>query len=150
SPAIRAWNRISIFIGFGAVALLLIFVQNALSKASAGGKRKFLQPFVCVFLICLAVLDQMAPRVHNSREYYKTAFLNDKEFIAEIENQLAAGSAIYQLPYIGFPEVAPIQQLGSYDPLVGFLHSRTLRWSSGGMKGRPGDLFFRALAKEQV
>lgn len=149
SPMVRGWNRISVFIGFGAITALLLFLQNTLLRHLPGDK-KWAQPIICVVLICVGVLDQISRPNQAERSYYRQAFLDDQAFFAEIERELTTKSAIYQLPYIGFPEVPPVQQLGPYAPLAGFLHSKTLRWSSGGMKGRPGDLFFRALAKEEV
>jgi len=49
-----------------------------------------------------------------------------------------------------FPEFPPRHRLHTYDLVAGFLHSRSLRWSYGGMKGREGDLFYRSLAGETI
>ena len=60
------------------------------------------------------------------------------------------GSAIYQLPYMEFPDFGPVEKLEGYAMATGFTNSKTLRWSFGGMQGREGDLFYRALAKKTV
>src|SRR5262249_11287729 len=44
---------------------------------------------------------------------------------------------IFQLPYMRYPESPPQQHLHAYDLARGYLHSRTLRWSFGAVKGRP-------------
>src|SRR5690606_33675572 len=49
-----------------------------------------------------------------------------------------------------FPESPPLHQLGDTTLSLGFLHSDALRWSWGGMKGRAGDLFYRALATQPL
>jgi phosphoglycerol transferase len=51
---------------------------------------------------------------------------------------------------VAFPEVHPVHSLGNYEPVIGFLYSGTLRWSFGGMKGRDGDRFFKALAQQPI
>jgi phosphoglycerol transferase len=43
---------------------------------------------------------------------------------------------IFQLPNVHFPEAPAIAAMNPYDELRGYLHSRSLRWSSGAMKGR--------------
>jgi hypothetical protein len=44
---------------------------------------------------------------------------------------------VLQLPYIRFPEeAAPNGTLGT-DELIPFLHTTTIRWTAGGIKGRP-------------
>ena len=55
--------------------------------------------------------------------------------MAALERRLPTGAAVYQLPYVPFPESG--QPAGDdYGPLRGYLHSRDLRWSYGAMKGR--------------
>jgi phosphoglycerol transferase len=46
---------------------------------------------------------------------------------------------VYQVPYIGFPEVPPVNQMGPYDPMVGYILSDSLRWSDGAMRGTSAD-----------
>jgi phosphoglycerol transferase len=78
------------------------------------------------------------------------SFSSDQKFVQDIEKMLPSSAAIFQMPYVPFPEAAPVHQLHSYVPLVGFLHSKTLRWSSGSMQGRDGDLFYRAVSTRTV
>ena len=46
---------------------------------------------------------------------------------------------VFQLPLNEFPEGSPPGTMGTYDPARAYLHSKTLRWSFGAMKGRFGD-----------
>ena len=46
---------------------------------------------------------------------------------------------IYQLPYHPYPEWGVVNEMNDYDLFVGFLHSKTLKWSYGNIKGRTED-----------
>jgi phosphoglycerol transferase len=74
----------------------------------------------------------------------------DKNFILKVEEFLPDNSAVYQLPYMAFPEVPPLYHLSTYGLATPFLHSSSLRWSYGGMKGSDGDLFYRYLSQESL
>ncbi len=149
SPAIRAWNRVSIFISFVALAGAFLALQLTF-------QRYLRKNYTLLVVVAAATtgfagfLDQTTGRCATCDGSTKAAFLRDQQFIQAIERGLPDGSAIYQLPYIPFPESPPLHHLHSYDLLVGFLHSKSLKWSAAGMKGRDGDLFYRALAKEPI
>lgn len=98
----------------------------------------------------LAIWDQKAPTCVPCLSATQTAFQNDESFISSIENRVPPGAAIYQLPYMPFPEVPPLHNLQAYDHAIGYLHSHSLKWSYGLVKGRSGDLFFRALSAQPV
>ena len=44
---------------------------------------------------------------------------------------------IFQLPFQNFPESGPVYDAGDTDMIRLSLHSTTLRWSLGGLRGRP-------------
>ena len=54
------------------------------------------------------------------------------------------------MPYQTFPETGNVFQMENYGPLRGYLHSKTLRWSYGAMKGREADAWIRALADRPI
>jgi hypothetical protein len=43
---------------------------------------------------------------------------------------------IYQLPYHRYPESGPVNSMNDYHLYVGYIHSNTLKWSYGSIKGR--------------
>lgn len=98
----------------------------------------------------LGLYDQTVPACLACAETAKNNFELDKNFVADIESSLPENSAIYQLPYMPFPETASLYRLHTYDLAAGFLHSKTLRWNYAGMKGRSGDLFYRMLSQEPI
>ena len=153
STSIRGWNRISIFISFATIALFFISLQIIVEKQkwmTSGRAGIVVIPFISVILIVLGVYDQTNWACKSCNVATRNAFLAEGKFIQDIESAMPKGSAIYQLPYIPFPEVPPLHRLSPYDPLSGFIQSKNLLWSSGGTKGRDGDLFFRKIAKYPI
>ena len=150
TPMIRAWNRASVFIAFTSIAATLLLVEQVLARDWARRHRVHWATAAAVALCVFAFWDQTTPVCVSCLRQINDDFHDDAQFVANIEKQVPVGSAIYQLPYIGFPEVAPVNQLGAYDQARGYLNSKVLRWSWGAMKGRSGDLFFRALATEPM
>lgn len=148
SPSIRAWNRDSIFIACGAVLFFFIALQMALQKVAPRLAKYSVG--VAVILIIAGLFDQTTPPCKSCSAAQNALFDSDKDFVQSIEETLPAGGAVYQLPYIGFPEVPMLERLINYQMMVGVLHSKALHWSFGGMKGRPGDLFYRSLAQEPM
>jgi len=147
---IRCYNRISIFIAFFslfAVALLLDDLAPALERwlGRAGGRS--LWHALLVLALILGLLDQTIPQFVPPYQKLKAEYLNDANFVAEVERSLPPGAMIFQLPYAPFPEAGWINRMGGWDLLKGYLHSKTLRWSFGTMTGRPeagwGDQFDR-------
>lgn len=150
SSSIRGWNRISVFISFGVITVFFLAVQNFIERNFSPRRSSFVISFLAFGLLVLGMFDQTTPACHSCSEKTKLAFDTDRDFIGRIEGMLPSGAAVYQLPYMPFPEVAPKNRLHTYDLAAGFLHSKSLRWSYAGMKGREGDLFYRALAQESI
>lgn len=147
SPLIRGWNRISIFIACGSILFFFVALQCLLHK-----RPRYTRYSVAIasVLVLFGLSDQTASVCQDCNAKQKVAFENDQQFVQNIEKALPVGAAIYQLPYIGFPEVPIMHRLLNYQMMIGVLHSSALHWSFGGMKGRPGDLFYRSLAKEPL
>jgi phosphoglycerol transferase len=145
SPSIRGWNRASIFLSFSTLAALGLAAQMA-STALSRRTRAPAAGIIALLMIALGLWDQTTPACTGCNAATKEAYELDKRFITKIERELPAGAALYQLPYMSFPEASPVNELHSYDLATGFIHSRELKWSFAGMKGREGDLFFRSLS----
>lgn len=150
SPLIRGWNRISVFIGFGSLVAFFIILEIWLKKVAPYRLAK-IGWVVVTFIAGFGVFDQTASPCMSCNDSVKKEFTLDQKFVHEIENILPRSSAIYQLPYMPFPESGgSLHRLEEYDLVTGFLHSESLRWSYAGMKGRDGDLFYRSLAQESI
>ena len=150
TPSFRGWNRISVFIAYGSLIILFLSIQIiSLKKLSKEIIKKYINVFL-LFILIFAFYDQTSSSCSACNENIKKQFEIKKKFIREIESSLPMGAAIYQLPYMPFPEVPPLNELNAYDSFDGFLYSKKLKWSYGGIKGRQGDLFYRALSAESI
>lgn len=146
TPLIRGWDRISIFIEFGSILAFCLLLDGC-----ARINRSSFVASLCAIVATIAGLWDQTPLSYRSVVAAGSAAgAVDEEFIHQIEASMPPESAIYQLPYMRFPDFGPLQKLGGYELATGFTNSKTLRWSFGGMQGREGDLFFRGLAEKSV
>ncbi len=91
-------------------------------------------------ILVVALLDQTSsadvpPYGPNAAEH-----ASDRALVTSIERRLPAGAMVFQLPVVPFPEADRPGRMKDYDHLVGYLHSRRLRWSYGGIEGSRGGL----------
>ncbi len=140
---IRAYNRISIFLSF------FCFLAVAYGLDWLGRRRLFAGQWRWAFaaallgLVAFAVYDQTAAHYAPDYRHQKETFLRDRHFVQAIEKSLPPGSAVFQLPYMPFPESTSVHEMKDYEHFRCYLHSRSLRWSYGAMKGRPGGIWDR-------
>jgi hypothetical protein len=138
TPQIRAWNRISIFIAFFsflAVAVALGALGRKLGPEPLG-RTAF--GAVLVVVLVFGLYNQIT---YNDVPPYALAgsYAQDQSFVRKIERRLPRGAAVFELPYVPFPEGGQRVDLWENDLLRGYLHSKDLRWSFGATKGRPED-----------
>jgi phosphoglycerol transferase len=142
TPQFRALNRISVFIAFFSIAAVITAIDRALNRL--GRSRAWMTRGVGIALVLVAVVDQ-GPAARPDAAAFATTFDSDRAFVERIERLLPRGAMVYQVPYTQFPEVPPFLREPLYSPMRMYVHSRALRWSYGGMKGRPGDYWHQAL-----
>jgi phosphoglycerol transferase len=148
SPMIRAYDRASIYIGFLAVAVLGFSAQLLLDRMAHRHKiAPWLPPAIAIAIGVVAVWDQTMP--FQERPNVNLS-MQRRAVIEKLEAMLPAGTMVYQLPYSSFPEAAPLNHMDEYSHLRGYLHSTQLRWSYGGMRGRPGDIWLRTLSTRPI
>jgi phosphoglycerol transferase len=137
TPQFRSWARISVVIAFFAMVAAGLFIERWRAKPSLSTRTSWA---VLSGILLVALLDQTSgadvPRYSaNAKEYD-----SDASFVGAIERRLAPGAMVFQLPVVPFPgEMPGLVRMSDYDEFVGYLHSRRLRWSYGGMKGREAD-----------
>ena len=136
TPMIRCYNRLSIFIAFLALAGLFLGLQRLAARVVKGPRSKVAWAAGLTVLLVLGLLDQTSPDYVPPHTANRKTFDSDEDFGRRMEAVLPAGSMVYQMPYVPFPENVPVHNLTDYELLRPFLHTRTLRWSYGAVKGR--------------
>lgn len=149
-PYIRGYNRISIFIAFFAVVAVILVLEYIHGNWCLTRKRQLLFNAVLCLLLMGAILDQTCPAFVPDYGVTKQQFLQDKRFVDKIETDVPNSSMIFQLPYMSYPENGHIIFMPDYSPAIAYLHSDTLRWSYGSMKGRGEDKWEKAISSQDL
>ena len=146
SPQIRSYNRISVYIAFfslfASVLLLDGFARRRIKSRASG----LVFAVAIGVLLVIGTLDQTTRELVPDYAQLKADYKDRGDFIARVEQTVPADSKIFQLPYIPFPEHPPVHGMFDYDHLKGYLHSTSLRWTYGAIKGREGDLWQRSMS----
>lgn len=149
TPQLRGWNRISIFIAFFALVAVALGLDALRRRLEARAWPAWGLGVLLAGVLGLGWLDQTSPAVVPPYAAIKAQFRSDKDFVMAMEGSLPRGAAVFQLPYVPFPESPPRGRMVDYDEFRGYVHSSTLRWSYGAIKGRPAD-WARQIAGEPV
>jgi phosphoglycerol transferase len=150
---IRGWNRISLFIAFFSLLAAMLGLDAALRRLTAHVSTRAAAigagAAVCAAVLALGIADETTSFFVPKYEKDAKQWVSDATFVREIEARMPEGAAIFQLPYVPFPEgygatgtsvSAPNPNFGTtYELARGPIHSGRLRWSYGAMKGRPAD-----------
>jgi phosphoglycerol transferase len=139
TPQFRSWNRVSVVLGFLSLAALGLLLDRWWARrgqAGAGSRRRPAGAAGLAFLLLFGLLDQTGASAVPRYRANAAEHDSDAAFVTAIEDRLPTGAMLYQLPYVSFPESAPIAGTGGYDQVRGYLHSKDLRWSFGAARGR--------------
>lgn len=148
TPEIRGWNRMSVFIALlclAAVGLLVDALRDAVGRRAGARPAAVGAVVLAGVLVVGGVLDQVAPTSRPDHGATRATFDSDARFVADLEERLGSDAMIAQLPFMPFPESPPVNGVLDTDQLRFYLHSDTLRWSAGGIKGRASADWLRAL-----
>ena len=128
----RATNRVAIFIS----AVVLLFLMRRLSLWSAPwpAAGRF---GLAAGLAAFGLLDQI-PRAAPAADRAEIAarVASDLKLGREMEAALGPHAMVFQLPVMGFPEVAPPGKLSDYELFRPYLTTDTLHFSYGAAKFR--------------
>jgi hypothetical protein len=150
---LRGWNRMVILLallGLAVLALLLDALRAHLTRKSTSALvRRGLALAVAVAMLAVGYVDQVTPTRVPDYAGTKATFDQDEQMVDDIESLVASDAMILQVPYRLYPESSSTKGVSDTDQLRPFLHSDTLRWSGGGVKGRPASLW-SMVAEEQL
>lgn len=147
TPDMRGWNRIAIVMSMLCLAIVGLLLDRAIWRISdklRGRKpfsivttRRVVATAIAGILVVVGFIDQTPFNASSKTLQAQGTYTADQRFFAALQGDLPAQSMVLQLPYIRFPEdSAPNGTLGN-DELIPFLHTSTIRWTAGGIKGRP-------------
>ena len=147
SPWVRAYNRISIYIGFFALAAVALLLEKARQRWARTPPRRWVFAGLLVVLLAGGVLDQTTAGMVPPYETLSAEYASDADLAQRLEETVPPESFVFELPYGWFPEAAPKVGFADIDLVRPYLHTRTLRWSYGSLPGHRGDLWGRATAE---
>jgi hypothetical protein len=151
-PNIRAYNRISVVIGFISILIFSRLVQHLVDMIKSifpyeGKKNIVFSTGLSIFLLTIIFIDQCSfPNFVGNYQMNMTSYKNDSQFAGEIEEIVPPGAMIFQLPFMPFPENGPIYKMQDYDHLRPYLYTSDLKWSYGDSKGRKASNWNQATA----
>ena len=134
---IRGWDRISIFIDFAALAAVALGMDMIARRWLRGRRSWALLGLGAV--LAIGVYDASSRFVIPAYTANGFEWGSDALFVNTVQRVLPPGSSVFQLPYMPFPEVPPINAMQDYDPLRAYLHSTDLKWSYPVMEARPSN-----------
>ena len=143
---VRAWTRIAIVISFASIVVfsrLLDRARVALTRTRSRPLPRLTVPVALGLVVVFGAFDQASPAlIPKPRE---AAWRADGRFVATLEHRLPRNAMVFQLPVVDFPEHSAVAEMSAHDLIKqGYLHSKSLRWSTGGIRGRSGEWQWRA------
>lgn len=151
SPQIRAWDRIIplfqllLIIGLG-IIIELFLLRPSLNRFKL---EIFLIPLI-LYIILLDTVIPARPFIASQLELGTIQMSTAEKVVNVIETKVSKNCAVLQLPYIHFPESAPLEKLGVYTPLWLPLVSKHNMWSYGGIYGSKQDVWVKAVSDNPI
>lgn len=136
SPAIRAYNRMSVFLSYFSLLAVALLLTRAKRRLREAGYRRVLPNVSLALIMILGVLDQDAKGGLAFHEAKAALFNADRAFARTVESRLGDGASVFQLPHTGFPIDPPPGRMQMYENATPYLHTSHLKWSWGSVTGR--------------
>ena len=130
---LRVMSRMSVVIAFPAIVCSAVLLDRILRN-----RNRIMRLGSLLVIGILALLD-MNPGHQPSYKETAKSWERDRVVVTRVAESFGSDAMIFQLPIIPFPEYPSVVNMTDYEHLKGYLHSSTLRWSYGGVKGRNGD-----------
>jgi phosphoglycerol transferase len=145
-PQIRSQNRISVFLSFYSLACVALLLHMFWQRMATTRRGLHMANGALIILVLAALWEQHPSQCRPDYIGIKRRWSQDARFVARIESAVPPKAMIFQLPYMAYPESPRVAWLDSYQTLRFYLHSDTLRWSAGAMRGREGDRWQQQIA----
>jgi hypothetical protein len=142
---VRAWTRIAVVVTFAALAVFARLLDRARASMYVRGRPlpRLAWTGGLALVLVVATLDQVSPILMPDPQARAATWARDQAFVTALERRLPRDAMVFQLPVVDFPEHGSAHRMSAHDPVKeGYLHSRALRWSAGGVRGRSGEWQF--------
>lgn len=136
TPQIRAWDRTTVVFAFLGLAAIALIADRCVRRAR---RRHVVAWGLAGAILVVGFIDQTSDALVPDYAAAAVAWRDRDAFFRNVEAALPPGSSVFQLPYVGFPEVPPRHNEGPYDGPRAVLHTRTLKFSSGAMRDTVDD-----------
>jgi hypothetical protein len=162
SPQVRCYNRVVVYLAFVCLFAVLHLGDQLAGRIADRFRGRFwpgtaLPAAGWAAVLWFGVWDQTpfywgGPKMAERNQAQRDRFAEDAAFFRAVEDVLnpdrdpTVRPMVFQLPYMRWPESPPVHQLWCYEHARGFMHTQTLRWSFGAMKGRETDEWQRSVA----
>ena len=150
TPQLRCYNRISVYISFFSIAAVLLLLNQLISRWNDKARRSIGTVLLPALLLLVGIPDQFPRGMMSGRKQVEAEYKQEGRFIQQIEASVPLHSMVFQLPYLPFPENGAIHDMTDYEEMKGYLHSGSLRWSYGAMKGRETDRWLAAVSHQPL
>jgi phosphoglycerol transferase len=141
SPQIRTYSRLGVFIGFFSLFAVVLLLDRLRRRSPR------MVDLALPGVLVVGLLDQVTPLAIPPYAAVRKQYASDADLVHRIEASVPGGTAIFELPFMSFPESLWLNGMSEYEPLRPYLHSRRLRWSYPAMRGRSGDAWARAVSE---
>lgn len=136
---VRTWNRVVIIIAFCALLAVGLALERALRWTRRHVRRAVVADAVSVLVLVAVFAVNFWSGPVPERQ---TAATVDEVQVLQnlghkVDTLLPAGSAVFQLPIVRYPENGPLYRMEDYSEILPYVFTDDLRWSYGAMKGRP-------------
>jgi phosphoglycerol transferase len=133
---IRAWNRISVVIGFMALLAVGLLTEHLLRRRPGV---VWLAPMLAVGLLAVGYLDQTSAYDVPPYAAIHAEAQSTKAFFQTVADTVGPSGAVFTWPHVPFPETPDRGGTGAYDQALGYVHQPDLKWSYGFTRGRHPD-----------
>lgn len=133
---IRAWNRISVVIGFLALLAVALLVEAWLQRRT---RPAWMAAVLASALLLVGYVDQTSSFDTPPYAAVHDTAVSNETFFQQVASTVGPGGAVFSWPHVPFPEVPDRGGTGAYDQAIGYVYQPELKWSYGFARGRHPD-----------
>ncbi|TWX40280.1 hypothetical protein ES689_02095 [Frigoribacterium sp. ACAM 257] len=147
TSSLRGANRMSIVIALLSLAGLGLALDAAVARVVTWRPHLHLAPTTATLAVGAVLLaggtwDQTSAELVPDYSELDATWAARSSFFSQVQTEVGDGAQVLQLPYSDFPEASAStghdfeSGLDYAEVLIPYLHTTTVRWSAGGIKGR--------------